>query len=689
MAKIIFLTFLFFLLFVFLKTGFSSEDKFMGKIFQGDVFAFFNGEYSPLVSNVYTNIFIEKGIESREFDDTPDFYLFNNYILILNYKPISRHGIVSMARTLPSELFNQIFILLKYNMQFLRLSFIDLNYFLEKELKKEIHKLRMDVNEACGRFEILATLNIKGEDQTNEYLFQFSKDLENIIIKKTNELLFTIISNSYRFRIEKEMRITDKFGNFYTAKFDTLFKKFIKLPQGYFTDNKSKKYANMRMAINSEEILIKDKNENFLGKLNPPSEIIVYSGKPSSYQNFPTLPRGNIICEKLLWKPDSDGNFYYSARSNTHWWIWKWAKVHYLPFVTNELSGSNYLMAKYKNSLALMDTGRGVLTLSGRAIELKNYIPGSFAMGFDQRDNLYLLSSNQISIYSINGTLLDFYPVTNEIEDYVISEKGCVVNYMDRKGVSQYILYLPEGEKKVSEAEMELNGWRVDKIRILAPDKSFDVAGIDIRYMGKSIREFKYGEKDNILQARILSLDEKGNVWVKVVYTDGLSGELDGKTKGEIIKFNNKGEYQNRIYLDSEAGFNDPFQDTVVINENEVYQLDGSRLIKYEKEKIEVPGLEESKSRIIDFLNKKVYTGNKRKYSDEDKAIPYDIEEDLMKLDIDYNQLLINEIYARRGYVFKEEKWREIFSKTKWYKPRKEKFVLSKLEKANMEMLAK
>lgn len=397
--------------------------------------------------------------------------------------------------------------------------------------------------------------------------------------------------------------------------------------------------------------------------------------------------RPTIIRDSLFVKPDSHGNIYLSARSDTHWWIWKWAKIHYLPFSTNALSSVNVSLTRYKSGILTLDNQTGVIAFGNTTNKLDKY-PLSInpsSIGIDNARLLYINSSNRLDIYSLNGPLVKSYKITNEIIDGLMTEKGYIVKTINKKGYNSYVLHNAKGVSDIKESDFTVKGWAVDRIRIPAPDGSFDVAGIDIKFKGKSVRQFKYGEKDTILTAKVLDIDEMGFIWLKVVYRDG----LDGSVKGEILKFNAKGDYQNRIYLDQSTSFEDPRQDTVVMNEETVYQVNGNKLIKYEKEKIVVPGLDESRARVIDYLNKKAYTGNKMKYTETDMAVPFDLEEDLMKLDIDFNTLLVNEIYARKGMKFNEELWKGLFGKVKWYKIGKGKVTLSGMEKSNAEMLGK
>ena len=48
-----------------------------------------------------------------------------------------------------------------------------------------------------------------------------------------------------------------------------------------------------------------------------------------------------------------------------------------------------------------------------------------------------------------------------------------------------------------------------------------------------------------------------------------------------------------------------------------------------------------------------------------------------------------NEIYARHGMIFTDEKWKELFTKQSWYKPKRKKVdhLLTPLEKKNLQFI--
>jgi hypothetical protein len=79
------------------------------------------------------------------------------------------------------------------------------------------------------------------------------------------------------------------------------------------------------------------------------------------------------------------------------------------------------------------------------------------------------------------------------------------------------------------------------------------------------------------------------------------------------------------------------------------------------------------------------YTGNKRCYDADDLQIKpaymgFNFSRETMPF-------LRNEIFARKGYVFKTEEMKDFFSKMSWYNPRKEEVQLNKIEEWNVNFI--
>ncbi len=71
--------------------------------------------------------------------------------------------------------------------------------------------------------------------------------------------------------------------------------------------------------------------------------------------------------------------------------------------------------------------------------------------------------------------------------------------------------------------------------------------GIEIKKNNQSIRKFKYYYQDTLYTVRNLGLDDKNNIYVYVNWFDWLTKD---KMK-EVVKFNTKGEFQNRIRIEN------------------------------------------------------------------------------------------------------------------------------------------
>ncbi len=71
--------------------------------------------------------------------------------------------------------------------------------------------------------------------------------------------------------------------------------------------------------------------------------------------------------------------------------------------------------------------------------------------------------------------------------------------------------------------------------------------GIEIKKENQSIRKFKYYYQDTLYTVQNLGLDDKNNIYIYVNWFDWLTKD---KMK-EVVKFNTKGEFQNRIRIEN------------------------------------------------------------------------------------------------------------------------------------------
>lgn len=69
------------------------------------------------------------------------------------------------------------------------------------------------------------------------------------------------------------------------------------------------------------------------------------------------------------------------------------------------------------------------------------------------------------------------------------------------------------------------------------------------------------------------------------------------------------------------------------------------------------------------WLDSKIYAGAERAYAEADLAVPASVASAAEALGVSRFSLLRNEIYARRGYIFKTPALDTIFRATKWYRP--------------------
>jgi hypothetical protein len=100
-------------------------------------------------------------------------------------------------------------------------------------------------------------------------------------------------------------------------------------------------------------------------------------------------------------------------------------------------------------------------------------------------------------------------------------------------------------------------------------------------------------------------------------------------------------------------------------------------------------------SDLNDFFDVKYYDGNSRAYDGNDLMIPdtranfQESEGEENNNTLEYYKLLRNEIFARRGYEFKNDTLASFFSALSWYRPvsTNVQAQLSKIEKTNIEFI--
>lgn len=68
------------------------------------------------------------------------------------------------------------------------------------------------------------------------------------------------------------------------------------------------------------------------------------------------------------------------------------------------------------------------------------------------------------------------------------------------------------------------------------------------------------------------------------------------------------------------------------------------------------------------YFNEKEYEGDKVYYDEENTRVPEWLEEAVKRSTIGWYRLLKNEIYARRGYKFKDSLLARLFSGCSWYR---------------------
>lgn len=72
-----------------------------------------------------------------------------------------------------------------------------------------------------------------------------------------------------------------------------------------------------------------------------------------------------------------------------------------------------------------------------------------------------------------------------------------------------------------------------------------------------------------------------------------------------------------------------------------------------------------------------------------DSSTRYLTEDDLMGLTSDELEIARNEIYARHGYIFVSNEWKDFFVGRYWYTPTSKDVTLNSVEEYNVSMILK
>ena len=72
-----------------------------------------------------------------------------------------------------------------------------------------------------------------------------------------------------------------------------------------------------------------------------------------------------------------------------------------------------------------------------------------------------------------------------------------------------------------------------------------------------------------------------------------------------------------------------------------------------------------------------------------DSSTRYLTEDDLMGLTSDELEIARNEIYARHGYIFVSNEWKDFFVGRYWYTPTSKDVTLNNVEEYNVSMILK
>lgn len=272
-------------------------------------------------------------------------------------------------------------------------------------------------------------------------------------------------------------------------------------------------------------------------------------------------------------------------------------------------------------------------------------------------------SNAQIIDFQIIPTGFSFKSISPDgVEWFNIDNKGIVIKKTpDISGVSP--IYVKPGIK--------------DFLKSPDSDKYIRLPYLDIAVGGTNVREWKFAANDIIHSARILRITG-ANLFIECKYYQALSGS----NLTVLYKFGKDGKFLNEIIASADARF-------AVSLKEEICCVDNGELLRYAYEPFlwSLPA-EEAVIKIGQYLNRP-YTGDKAMYNKSALNIPAELAEYLENIGETWPNILRNEIFARKGYVFESPVYQKIFENTSWYKAGKDNdsIQLNRVELGNVKLL--
>jgi len=296
---------------------------------------------------------------------------------------------------------------------------------------------------------------------------------------------------------------------------------------------------------------------------------------------------------------DPYGNIYIQGLKPSEYFILKYSKIHYIPVLVAKMSakktpGSVYNVAEYtsapqgkikESGFKLLKDGKEIYKLETSGLSTVKYLGkdklGQYWVYYESPrkkkvDKKYIVDGNNKDWFIMKKERGRFfkkgiwYTVLCSINLRMLSKSipGIInENMIDfdkvKVGSDGNLYYKDKGKWYRQENIQQMDFTATDVQSFAGIEKDIkvepytnyeDVApielerGIEIKKGNESIRKFKYYSQDTLYTVKNLGLDDKNNIYVYVNWFDWLTKD---KMK-EVVKFNTKGEFQNRINLTKE-----------------------------------------------------------------------------------------------------------------------------------------
>jgi hypothetical protein len=438
------------------------------------------------------------------------------------------------------------------------------------------------------------------------------------------------------------------------------------------------------------------------------NRIMHITNRTSGIENYyPWLKKrsenSNYIVGDLNYNPqqfvDDNNNYYlyYTDNIGFHLVKYQFYSLYSITYYEPAIN-VNALICANNNLIYLYNKDDNYLTyyINGN-YKTKIQISNSIAHIECLNSDLYILTLDRLLQLNYSDKLTNIMPNGFSAREIEKSGDQIIVSGKNEKGNEMKMSWNPKNgwKEKIefnrkSYGNVDIDLSLLSVLNLMPPDHNWDLPiimkkqygdfyypEIEIRVKGNSVRKFRFGTDERVKDWNFLNLvNDKIYVIMRL--------DRAGKDVSRLLIFNTKGDYEDEI---EEEGFDWYFW---VDNEGTIWKAKNDngtlRVRKYQYMVVEEKPI--ALKKIVEYLSFKNYDGDKAAYSDS--SIQKPDAETLKAMDLweaDLPQLLINEIYARKGYIFDSDRWNEIFQYVKWYRPETNAVELNDREKANVDFL--